>query len=64
MRRCSYPRTTDQSSSATIQEWSAHAGITIVLNDPGTPWQSGTDESFNGKLRDECLFIEWFRSRR
>ena len=38
--------------------------IATVLNDPGKPWQNGTDESFNGKLRDECLSIEWFRSRR
>ena len=30
----------------------------------GEPWQNGTDESFNGKFRDECLSIEWFRSRR
>jgi putative transposase len=34
-----------------------------VLNDPGKPLQNGTDESFNGKFRDECLSIEWFRSR-
>jgi hypothetical protein len=26
-------------------------------------WQNGTDESFNGKFRDECLNMEWFRSR-
>ncbi|MCC6902856.1 MAG: transposase [Polyangiaceae bacterium] len=30
---------------------------------PGKPWQNGTDESFNGKLRDECLNQEWFRNR-
>lgn len=47
----------------------AHAGrlalfIATVLNDPGKPWQNGADESFNGKFRDECLSIEWFRSRR
>ena len=35
-----------------------------MLNYPGKPWQNGTDESFNGKFRDECLSIEWFRSRR
>ena len=35
-----------------------------MLNDPGKPWQNGTDESFNGKFRDECLSLEWFRSRR
>ena len=30
---------------------------------PGKPWQNGTDESFNGKFRDECLTLEWFRNR-
>ncbi|MDP9993855.1 putative transposase [Variovorax boronicumulans] len=50
--------------SQTILEWIAHAGIATVLNDPGKPWQNGTDESLNGKFRDEYLPIEWFRSRR
>ena len=31
--------------------------------DPGKPWQNGATESFNGKFRDECLSLEWFRSR-
>jgi len=30
---------------------------------PGKPWQNGTGESFNRKFRDECLSLEWFRSR-
>lgn len=34
-----------------------------ALIDPGKPWQSSTAESFNGKLRDDCLSVEWFRSR-
>ena len=25
--------------------------------------RSGTNESFNGRFRDECLSVEWFRSR-
>ena len=29
----------------------------------GKPWQNGVAESFNGKFRDECLSLEWFRSR-
>jgi hypothetical protein len=33
------------------------------LIDPGSPWQNGKIESFNGKFRDECLNLEWFRSR-
>lgn len=40
-----------------------HTGIAAALNDPGKPWQSGADESFNWKLRDECLSLEWFRHR-
>ena len=39
------------------------ARIATALNDPGTPWQNGADESFNGKFRDECLSLEWFRHR-
>jgi len=49
--------------SRAILEWLADQKIDTVLNDPGKPWQNGTDESFNGKLRDECLSLEWFRSR-
>jgi putative transposase len=49
--------------SRAILQWVAEAGIHTALNDPGKPWQNGTDESFNGKLRDECLSLEWFRSR-
>jgi putative transposase len=29
----------------------------------GRPLQNGTNESFNGKFRDECLAMEWFRNR-
>jgi len=50
--------------SLAILEWIAQAGIATALNDPGKPWQNGADESFNGKLRDECLSLEWFRSRK
>ena len=50
--------------SHAILEWIAQSGIATALSDPGKPWQNGADESFNGKLRDECLSVEWFRSRR
>ncbi len=46
-----------------ILEWLVEAKIDIALIEPGKPWQNGTDESFNGRLRDECLRLEWFRSR-
>ena len=28
----------------------------------GSPWQNGYGESFNGRLRDECLNMEWFHN--
>jgi len=49
--------------SRAILEWIAASGIATALIDPGKPWQNGTSESFNGKFRDECLSLEWFRSR-
>lgn len=50
--------------SKAILAWIVEANIQIALIDPGKPWQNGTDESFNGRFRDECLSVEWFRSRR
>jgi len=50
--------------STAILEWIVGSNIEIALIDPDKPWQNGTDESFNGKLRDECLSVEWFRLRR
>lgn len=49
--------------SRAVLEWLQAQNIDAALIDPGRPWQNGTDESFNGKLRDECLSLEWFRSR-
>jgi putative transposase len=49
--------------SQAILGWLAEAKIDTALIDPGKPWQNGADESFNGKFRDECLSMEWFRSR-
>jgi putative transposase len=31
--------------------------------DPGKPWQSGVNESFNWRFRDECLNMELFNCR-
>lgn len=49
--------------SRALLKWLASVGIQTALIEPGKPWQNGADESFNGKLRDECLSLEWFRSR-
>jgi putative transposase len=49
--------------SRAILKWLAAENIETALIDPGKPWQNGTNESFNGKFRDECLSMEWFRNR-
>lgn len=49
--------------SRAILQWLVSERIETAFIDPGKPWQNGLDESFNGKLRDECLNLEWFRSR-
>ena len=46
-----------------ILRWLQAAEIETALIDPGKPWQNGADESFNGKLRDEFLTLQWFRNR-
>jgi putative transposase len=38
-----------------LQEWLALAGIESRFIEPGSPWQNGINESFNGRFRDECL---------
>ena len=46
-----------------VLRWLQTAQIDTAFIDPGKPWQNGTNESFNGKLRSECLDLEWFRNR-
>ena len=49
--------------SRALLSWITEQGTDTALIDPGKPWQNGVGESFNGKFRDECLGLEWFRSR-
>ena len=46
-----------------LSQWVQEQGLQRVLIEPGKPWQNGINESFNGKFRDECLNMEWFRNR-
>jgi len=46
-----------------VKEWLQASGVQTSYIEPGKPWQNGTNESFNGKFRDECLNMEWFRNR-
>ncbi len=45
-----------------VKEWLACAGIQTLYIEPGSPWQNAFGESFNGRLRDECLNVEWFNN--
>ncbi len=49
--------------SRAILQWVAAESIETALIDPGKPWQNGMNESFNGKFRDECLNLQWFKNR-
>jgi putative transposase len=49
--------------SAAVLKWLTDEGIATAHIAPGKPWQNGTDESFNGRFREECLDQEWFRTR-
>jgi putative transposase len=49
--------------SRAVLKWLTDLNIDTAHIDPGKPWQNGTNESFNGKFRDECLSMEWFRNR-
>jgi putative transposase len=40
--------------------WAIEWRIDLVHIQPGKPTQNGGMESFNGKLRDECLNTSWF----
>ena len=49
--------------SRAILKWLVDSGIHTAHIDPGKPWQNGSNESFNGKFRDECLGMQWFKNR-
>ncbi len=36
--------------------------INLIHTQPGKPTQNGYVESFNGKLREECLRVNWFQN--
>jgi putative transposase len=46
-----------------LRKWLYSNGVQPVYIEPGSPWQNGYIESFNGKLRDKCLNQEVFLSK-
>ncbi|AJY11151.1 integrase core domain protein [Burkholderia dolosa AU0158] len=47
-------------TAAKVMRWLRDAAIGPAFIAPGSPWQNGFVENFNGKLRDELLNREWF----
>jgi len=45
-----------------VRSWLASVGAKTLYIEPGSPWENGYCESFNGKLRDELLNGEIFYS--
>ena len=45
-----------------LREWLDQADVKTLFITPGSPWENGYVESFNGKLRDELLNQELFLS--
>ena len=43
-----------------VREWLGRLGVDTLFIEPGSPWENGYIESFNGKLRDELLDREIF----
>jgi len=41
--------------AAVVVDWLEEAGTNTFHIAPGKPWQNGFGESFNARLRDECL---------
>ena len=46
--------------ATTVREWLAKVAVKTLFIEPGSPWENGYNESFNGKLRDELLAREIF----
>jgi putative transposase len=50
--------------SRAVCQWLESSGCQTLFINPGSPWENGYIESFNDKLRDECLNREIFRNGR
>jgi len=47
-------------TARSVRKWLARLGVKTLFIEPGSPWENGYIESFNGKLRDELLNWEIF----
>jgi putative transposase len=47
-------------TAESVREWLQRLGVKTLFIEPGSPWENGYIESFNGKMRDELLNGEIF----
>lgn len=47
-------------TAGAVREWLGKVGVKTLFIEPGSPWENGYVESFNGRLRDELLNGEIF----
>jgi putative transposase len=45
-----------------VRGWLERLGSNTLFIEPGSPWENGYNESFNGKFRDELLNTEIFHT--
>ena len=51
-------------AATAVRGWLGRLGVGTLFIEPGSPWENGYCESFDGKLRDELLDREVFHSLR
>jgi len=44
-----------ESTAKTVRKWLGKIGVNPLFIEPGSPWENGYVESFNGQTRDELL---------
>ena len=47
-------------TARSVRKWLNRLGVKTLFIEPGSPWENGYIESFNGKMRDELLEREIF----
>lgn len=61
-RACIHSDNGAEFTARSVMRWLRDEAIGPAFIAPGKPWPNGFVESFNGKLRDELLNREWFRT--
>jgi putative transposase len=54
--------TVPEFTAKAVRKWLNRLGVETFYIEPGSPWENGYIESFNGKLRDELLNREIFKT--